>query len=58
MFIVEKVVYQKGDFFVDYEEKVFEDVKVELGEKVLVIFYIVVFEGFIGLVNMLQVMCL
>ena len=45
---------QKGDYFVDYEDKVFEDVQVEAGEKALVTFHTVAFEGSIGLVNMLQ----
>ena len=44
---------QKGDFLVDYEEKVFEDVKAKPGEKALVTFHTVAFEGSIGLVNML-----
>ena|ERR1700730_10765906 len=51
---VKKAAHQKGDFFVDYEEKVFEDVKAEPGEKALVTFHTVAFEGSIGLVNMLQ----
>jgi len=46
--------HQKGDFFVDYEEKVFEDVKALPGEKALVTFHTVAFEGSIGLVNILQ----
>jgi uncharacterized repeat protein (TIGR04044 family) len=46
--------HQKGDFLVDYEEKVFEDVKAEPGEKALVTFHTVAFEGSIGLVNILQ----
>ena len=37
--------HQKGDFFVDYEDKVFEDVKAEPGEKALVTFHTVAFEG-------------
>src|ERR1700712_5761707 len=45
---------KKGDFFVDYEEKVFEDVKAKPGEKALVTFHTVAFEGSIGLVNLLQ----
>ncbi len=45
---------QKGEFLVDYEEKVFEDVKAEPGEKALVTFHTVAFEGSIGLVNLLQ----
>ncbi|MET0982680.1 MAG: MSMEG_0572/Sll0783 family nitrogen starvation response protein [Telluria sp.] len=44
----------KGDFFVDYEEKVFEDVKAQPGEKALVTFHTVAFEGSIGFVNLLQ----
>jgi uncharacterized repeat protein (TIGR04044 family) len=46
--------HKSGDFFVDYEEKVFEDVKAEPGEKALVTFHTVAFEGSIGLVNLLQ----
>lgn len=46
--------HQKGDHFVDYEEKVFEDVKAKSGEKALVTFHTVAFEGSIGLVNLLQ----
>jgi len=46
--------HKKGDFFVDYEEKVFEDVKAEPGEKALVTFHTVAFEGSIGFVNILQ----
>src|SRR5229473_1479852 len=45
---------QKGDFLVDYEQKVFEDVKAKPGEKALVTFHTVAFEGSIGFVNMLQ----
>lgn len=37
--------YKDGDFLVDYEEKVFEDVKVEPGEKVLITFHTIAFEG-------------
>jgi uncharacterized repeat protein (TIGR04044 family) len=51
---VDKAAHKKGDFFVDYEEKVFEDVKAAPGEKALVTFHTVAFEGSIGLVNMLQ----
>lgn len=43
-----------GDHLVDYEEKVFEDVKADPGEKALVTFHTVAFEGSIGLVNLLQ----
>jgi hypothetical protein len=45
---------QPGDFLVDYEEKVFPDVKAEPGEKALITFHTVAFEGSIGLVNLLQ----
>src|SRR6202034_2807601 len=45
---------QKGDYLVDYEQKVFEDVKAKPGEKTLVTFQTVAFEGSIGFVNMLQ----
>ena len=47
-------LHKKGDYLVDYEEKVFEDVKAEPGEKALVTFHTVAFEGSIGLVNLLQ----
>src|SRR5258707_8213257 len=46
--------HKKGDFLVDYEEKVFEDVKAKPGEKALVTFHTVAFEGSIGFVNLLQ----
>ena len=46
--------HKKGDFFVDYEEKVFEDVKAQPGEKARITFHTVAFEGSIGLVNLLQ----
>src|SRR5712672_1002103 len=46
--------HKKGDFLVDYEEKVFEDVKAQPGEKALVTFHTVAFEGSIGHVNILQ----
>lgn len=46
--------HKKGDYFVDYEEKVFEDVQAEPGDKALVTFHTVAFEGSIGLVNLLQ----
>src|SRR6186713_167413 len=46
--------HKAGDIFVDYEEKVFEDVKAKPGEKALVTFHTVAFEGSIGLVNLLQ----
>lgn len=46
--------YKTGDFLVDYEEKVFPDVQADPGEKALVTFHTVAFEGSIGLVNLLQ----
>src|SRR6201992_3957488 len=49
-----KPAHQKGDYLVDYEEKVFEDVKAQPGEKALVTFHTVAFEGSIGFVNLLQ----
>jgi uncharacterized repeat protein (TIGR04044 family) len=51
---VEYPAHKKGDHLVDFEEKVFEDVKAEPGEKALVTFHTVAFEGSIGLVNLLQ----
>ena len=51
---VTQAPHANGDFFVDYEEKVFEDVKAEAGQKALVTFHTVAFEGSIGLVNLLQ----
>ena len=51
---VTKAPNMKGDFLVDYEEKVFEDVKADPGEKALVTFHTVAFEGSIGFVNLLQ----
>ena len=49
-----KPAHQKGDVLVDYEQKVFEDVKAKPGEKALVTFHTVAFEGSIGFVNLLQ----
>ncbi|RTL91090.1 MSMEG_0572/Sll0783 family nitrogen starvation response protein [Ancylobacter rudongensis] len=46
--------HAKGDILVDYEDKKFEDVKAAPGEKALVTFHTVAFEGSIGLVNLLQ----
>ena len=46
--------HKAGDYFVNYEEKVFPDVQAEPGEKALVTFHTVAFEGSIGLVNLLQ----
>ena len=37
--------HQSGEFYVDYEEKVFEDVKAAPGERALVTFHTVAFEG-------------
>jgi uncharacterized repeat protein (TIGR04044 family) len=51
---VEKAAHAAGDYLVDYEEKVFEDVKAQPGEKALVTFHTVAFEGSIGFVNLLQ----
>jgi uncharacterized repeat protein (TIGR04044 family) len=51
---VQQPAHKTGDYFVDYEEKVFEDVKAKPGEKALVTFHTVAFEGSIGLVNLLQ----
>ena len=50
----ETPMHKDGDYFVDYEEKVFEDVQAQPGQKALVTFHTVAFEGSIGLVNMLQ----
>jgi uncharacterized repeat protein (TIGR04044 family) len=52
--VVEKPKNEIGDHLVDFEEKVFEDVKAEPGQKALVTFHTVAFEGSIGLVNLLQ----
>ncbi|MEM1227502.1 MAG: MSMEG_0572/Sll0783 family nitrogen starvation response protein [Planctomycetota bacterium] len=51
---IETPHHQPGDYLVDYEEKVFEDVKAEPGEKALITFHTVAFEGSVGLVNILQ----
>ncbi|HTP28144.1 MAG TPA: MSMEG_0572/Sll0783 family nitrogen starvation response protein [Anaeromyxobacteraceae bacterium] len=51
---VEIPAHKSGDYLVDYEEKVFEDVQAKPGEKALVTFHTVAFEGSVGLVNMLQ----
>ncbi|MBP0615668.1 MSMEG_0572/Sll0783 family nitrogen starvation response protein [Jiella mangrovi] len=51
---VSQEAHKDGDYFVDYEEKVFEDVKAAPGEKALVTFHTVAFEGSIGLVNILN----
>ena len=44
---------QKGDAIVDYEDKVFEDIQAEPGEKAYIFMHTVPFEGSVGLVNML-----
>ena len=50
---VEREMHKDGDFLVDYEEKVFEDVQAEPGEKALVTFHTMAFEGSISIVNTL-----
>jgi uncharacterized repeat protein (TIGR04044 family) len=45
--------HKDGDVLVNYEEKVFEDIKANPGEKALVTFHGVAHEGSIGLVNTL-----
>src|SRR4249920_2187338 len=50
---VTKAANVTGDVLVDYEEKVFPDVKADPGEKALVTFHTVAFEGSIGIVNTL-----
>src|ERR1700752_1377324 len=45
--------HKAGDYLVDYEEKVFPDVKADPGEKALVTFHTVAFEGSISIVNTL-----
>jgi len=54
---VEKPHYQAGDFLVDYEEKVFEDVQAPPGAKALLTFHTVAFEGSIGLVTHQPIRC-
>ncbi len=43
----------KGDAIVDYEDKVFDDIQAEQGEKAYIFMHTVPFEGSVGLVNML-----
>src|SRR5258706_8087438 len=43
----------KGDAVVDYEDKVFEDIQAEPGEKAYTFMHTVPFEGSVGLVNLL-----
>jgi uncharacterized repeat protein (TIGR04044 family) len=42
-----------GDAIVDYDDKVFEDIQAEPGEKAYILMHTVPFEGSVGLVNML-----
>ena len=51
--VVEREPNKTGDFLVDYEQKVFPDVKADPGEKALVTFHTIAFEGSISLVNTL-----
>ena len=51
---VDLPMHKDGDHLVDYEEKVFEDVQADPGEKALVTFHTVAFEGSIGIVNTLS----
>ena len=44
---------KKGDAIVDFEDKVFEDIQAEPGDKAYVFMHTVPFEGSVGLVNML-----
>ena len=50
---VEREMNKDGDFLVDYEEKVFEDVQANPGDKALVTFHTIAFEGSISIVNTL-----
>jgi uncharacterized repeat protein (TIGR04044 family) len=50
---VTREAHKPGDVLVDFEQKVFEDVKAKPGEKALVTFHGVAHEGSIGLVNTL-----
>jgi uncharacterized repeat protein (TIGR04044 family) len=43
----------KGDAIVDFEDKVFDDIQAEQGEKAYIFMHTVPFEGSVGLVNML-----
>ena len=43
----------KGEAIVDFDDKVFEDIQAEPGEKAYVFMHTVPFEGSVGLVNML-----
>ena len=50
---VAREMHKDGDILVDYEEKVFEDVQAQPGEKALVTFHTIAFEGSISIVNTL-----
>jgi uncharacterized repeat protein (TIGR04044 family) len=50
---VDRAAHKDGDFLVDYDEKVFEDVQAKPGEKALVTFHTMAFEGSISIVNTL-----
>ena len=52
--VVDKPFNKDGDYLVDYEEKVFEDVKAQPGQKALVTFHTIAFEGSISIVNTLS----
>ncbi len=52
--VVERAFNKDGDFLVDYEEKVFEDVQAQPGQKALVTFHTIAFEGSISIVNTLS----
>ena len=43
----------KGDAIVDYEQKIFDDIQANEGEKAYIFMHTVPFEGSVGLVNML-----
>jgi uncharacterized repeat protein (TIGR04044 family) len=43
----------KGDAIVDYEDKVFDDIQAEQGEKAYIFMHTVPYEGSVGLVNLL-----
>ena len=43
----------KGDAIVNYEDKVFEDIQAEPGEKAYIFMHTVPYEGSVGLVNLL-----
>lgn len=53
MAVVDRPAHKDGDVLVDADEKVFEDVQAKEGEKALVTFHTVAFEGSISIVNTL-----